>query len=135
MSNYDVCGTLQGKYWDNHDDGVYVSAISGIPLFDSKSKFDSGTGWPSFTVSAWYVDIWFRANIIYRHRRGDLQEPYDKDHVDEMTDNSLGRLLTLNALQILWELTRGEWLAGMKRTEVLDAKSKAHLGHGTYLRK
>lgn len=38
-----------GKYWNHKEDGIYACAGCGKPLFDAKDKFDSGTGWPSFT--------------------------------------------------------------------------------------
>ncbi|MFG1792551.1 peptide-methionine (R)-S-oxide reductase MsrB [Nocardia sp. NPDC049149] len=38
-----------GEYWDNHEPGLYVDVVSGEPLFASVDKFDSGSGWPSFT--------------------------------------------------------------------------------------
>jgi peptide methionine sulfoxide reductase msrA/msrB len=46
------CGTeppFGNAYWNEHRDGIYVDVVSGKPLFSSKDKFDSGTGWPSFT--------------------------------------------------------------------------------------
>lgn len=39
----------RNQYWNNHEDGIYVDVVSGEPLFSSLDKYDSGTGWPSFT--------------------------------------------------------------------------------------
>ena len=40
---------FQNEFWDNKREGIYVDVVSGEPLFSSKDKFDSGSGWPSFT--------------------------------------------------------------------------------------
>jgi methionine-R-sulfoxide reductase len=56
---------FQNAYWDNHQPGIYVDIITGEPLFSSLDKFDSGTGWPSFT------------------------KPISKDKVVEKSDSSL----------------------------------------------
>jgi len=63
------CGTetaFHNAYWDNHEAGIYVDVITGEPLFSSLDKFDSGTGWPSFT------------------------KPISKDSVVEKRDSSFG---------------------------------------------
>src|SRR3974390_1520177 len=54
------CGTeppFHNAYWDNHKPGIYVDVVSGEPLFSSLDKFDSGTGWPSFTKPVSGTDI------------------------------------------------------------------------------
>jgi methionine-R-sulfoxide reductase len=56
---------FHNEYWNNHREGIYVDLISGEPLFASTDKFESGTGWPSFT------------------------KPIDPSHVVEKTDKSL----------------------------------------------
>ena len=40
---------FKNAYWDNHAEGIYVDVVTGKPLFSSTDKYDSGTGWPSFT--------------------------------------------------------------------------------------
>src|SRR5260221_17231 len=54
------CGTeppFHNAYWNNHKPGIYVDVVSGEPLFSSLDKFDSGTGWPSFTQPVSDTDI------------------------------------------------------------------------------
>jgi methionine-R-sulfoxide reductase len=54
---------FHNAYWDNHHEGIYVDVVSGEPLFSSLDKYDSGTGWPSFTKPI------ERANIVERQDR------------------------------------------------------------------
>jgi peptide-methionine (R)-S-oxide reductase len=58
------------EYWNNKEPGIYVDIVSGEPLFASTDKFDSNTGWPSFT------------------------KPIDRDNVVENTDTSYGMIQT-----------------------------------------
>src|SRR6185369_9895791 len=54
------CGTepaFRNEYWDNKKPGIYVDVVSGEPLFSSLDKFDSGSGWPSFTQPIKSTDV------------------------------------------------------------------------------
>ncbi len=55
---------FQNAYWDLHQEGIYVDVVSGEPLFSSQDKFDSGTGWPSFTKPL------EQRNIVAKEDRG-----------------------------------------------------------------
>ncbi len=59
---------FQNEYWDNKQPGIYVDIVSGEPLFSSLDKFDSGTGWPSFTRPL------EEANLVERSDRALLME-------------------------------------------------------------
>jgi len=61
---------FNNAYWDNKKPGIYVCVISGEPLFSSKDKFKSGTGWPSFT------------------------QPLEKDAIEEKVDKAYGMIRT-----------------------------------------
>ncbi len=52
-----------GKYWNDHAKGMYTCAACGAELFSSKTKFDSGTGWPSFTEPANMAHIELRSDV------------------------------------------------------------------------
>lgn len=62
-----------GKYWDHHEDGTYRCVCCGAPLFQSNDKFDSGTGWPSFTAPSEQENVATEADNSYGMRRVEVQ--------------------------------------------------------------
>lgn len=61
-----------GKYWAHHEKGMYCCAVCGAELFSSETKFDSGTGWPSFTEPVNLKNIELRKDLIYGMRRTEV---------------------------------------------------------------
>lgn len=58
-----------GALWDNHENGTYRCAGCELPLFDSQTKFESGTGWPSFYLPIDSTHVGERSDIAYGMRR------------------------------------------------------------------
>lgn len=56
---------FSGKYWDSHEKGMYRCAVCGVELFSSDTKFDSSTGWPSFTEPANLKNIELKEDTSY----------------------------------------------------------------------
>ncbi len=79
QEQYQVCirkGTelpFTGKYWDCKEDGLYRCVCCGNALFDSETKFDSGTGWPSFWAPAKMQNLKFVLDKSQRMRRIEVQ--------------------------------------------------------------
>src|SRR3989344_4694606 len=59
---------FEGKYWNEHGEGMYACAACGAQLFDSKTKFDSGTGWPSFDQALSNAVLLKPDNSFFRKR-------------------------------------------------------------------
>jgi peptide methionine sulfoxide reductase msrA/msrB len=78
--------SFQNAYWNNHEDGIYVDVVSGEPLFSSKDKFDSGTGWPSFTRPL------IPTNVV--ERKDDSLGMHRTEVRSMMADSHLGHVFT-----------------------------------------
>ncbi len=63
---------FSGKYWDNHDHGTYRCAACGLDLFRSEEKFESGTGWPSYTQPVAQENIETRSDNSFFMRRTEV---------------------------------------------------------------
>lgn len=72
---------FQNKYWDNKREGIYVDIVSGEPLFSSVDKFDSGTGWPSFTKPLEPENIVEREDRSFFMNRIEVKSKYGNSHL------------------------------------------------------
>jgi peptide-methionine (R)-S-oxide reductase len=70
-----------GEYWDNHEPGIYVDVVSGEPLFASVDKFDSGTGWPSFTRPVDDANVVSKRDFSHLMIRTEVRSAHGDSHL------------------------------------------------------
>ena len=76
-----------GEYWDNHDPGIYVDVVSGEPLFASVDKFDSGTGWPSFTKPIDAENVVEKRDFSHLMLRTEVRSAHGDSHLGHVFDD------------------------------------------------
>src|SRR6266536_4241336 len=78
---------FQNAYWDNHQAGIYVDIITGEPLFSSLDKFDSGTGWPSFTKPISKDKVMEKRDSSHGMERTEVRSSKSDSHLGHLFDD------------------------------------------------
>jgi len=78
---------FQNEYWDNHQEGIYVDIVSGEPLFSSLDKFESGTGWPSFTKPLEPENIVEKEDRSFFMKRVEVRSKHADSHLGHVFDD------------------------------------------------
>ena len=84
------CGTepaFNNEYWNNKKEGIYVDIITGEPLFSSSDKFDSGTGWPSFTKPLQKENVKFNEDKSLFTNRIEVKSRMGNSHLGHVFDD------------------------------------------------
>jgi len=78
---------FENEFWDKKDAGIYVDIVSGEPLFASPMKFDSGCGWPSFTVPLEASNIVERTDSSHGMLRTEVRSTHGDSHLGHVFDD------------------------------------------------
>ena len=78
---------FHNPYWDHHGEGIYVDVVSGEPLFSSLDKFDSGTGWPSFTRPVEEKNIVMNVDRSLLRVRTEVRSKHADSHLGHVFDD------------------------------------------------
>jgi methionine-R-sulfoxide reductase len=81
---------FRNEYWDNHKPGLYVDIVSGMPLFSSLDKFDSGCGWPSFTQPVSANEIAEKTDHTFGMARTEVRSKTADSHLGHVFDDGPG---------------------------------------------
>jgi methionine-R-sulfoxide reductase len=85
--NADTESPFRNEYWDNHRDGIYVDVVSGEPLFSSRDKFESGTGWPSFTKPLEPANVVTKSDKSLFMARTEVRSAHANSHLGHLFDD------------------------------------------------
>jgi methionine-R-sulfoxide reductase len=78
---------FHNEYWDNHEPGIYVDIASGEPLFSSLDKFESGTGWPSFTRPLETANVRTKTDRMLGYERTEVRSAHGDSHLGHLFDD------------------------------------------------
>jgi peptide-methionine (R)-S-oxide reductase len=78
---------FRNEYWDNHEAGIYVDVVSGEPLFSSLDKFDSSTGWPSFTRPLVPENVTTKTDRSLFVTRTEVRSAHGDSHLGHLFDD------------------------------------------------
>jgi peptide methionine sulfoxide reductase msrA/msrB len=78
---------FRNEFWDNHAPGIYVDVVSGEPLFSSLDKFDSGTGWPSFTKPLEKANVEEKRDLSHGMIRTEVRSKHAGSHLGHLFDD------------------------------------------------
>ncbi len=78
---------FNNEYWDNHREGIYVDVVSGEPLFSSADKYESGTGWPSFSRPLEPANIIEKEDNTFFMRRTEVRSRHGDSHLGHVFDD------------------------------------------------
>lgn len=88
VTQHEVTETpYRNTYWDNHEPGIYVDVVSGEPLFSSLDKYDSGTGWPSFTRPLEPRNIRTKTDRMLGFERTEVRSAHADSHLGHLFDD------------------------------------------------
>jgi peptide methionine sulfoxide reductase msrA/msrB len=79
--------SFRNEYWDNHQPGIYVDVVSGEPLFSSIDKFESGTGWPSFTKPLEAGNVTTKSDRHFFMSRTEVRSAHGDSHLGHVFDD------------------------------------------------